>query len=76
MRLIKELGCKWSSGVEINPQQDVGGYISVRCDGTIARVGMWSWLAWHKQNEEERTKIVSWQELKQMRYGNDNGRKN
>ena len=67
MRFLKELGCKWSSGAEINPRQEVGPYISVHCDGTIAYVGMWSWVAWHKKSEEERTKIISWQDLKQMR---------
>lgn len=67
MRFLKGLGCKWSNGVEIDPRRSVSGYISVHCDGTVFHVGMWSWLGWHKQNEEERTKIISWQELIQMR---------
>ena len=66
LRFLKGLGCKWVNGAEIAPRQNVGGYISLHSDGSIAHVGMWSWVAWHLQGEESRTKVIDYPEFKQI----------
>lgn len=67
LKWAKSLGCLWLSGEKIHPHASTGAhYISMHKDGRIAVVGMWSWVAWHRQEEQNRTKIIDIEEWKKI----------
>lgn len=45
---VKQLGCTWQSGAEIEPENDIKSpFYAIRCDGTIALVSAFIWYANH-----------------------------